>query len=186
MRFLVGTPPAHFYIHKTVLCDMSSLFSTASSSGSSTESKESFNELPKDDPKIFAVFVKTLYSNTYEVLGFANASHNKQKAQQIEIIKLLDLAERLKCSKLHLCLTEAFCESTLMCKFLPNADTFALHYDKSERDGQFRKFLLGSWINTTCAHYQNDSVQQTVKNRPELAMELILGLAQRVDELLQN
>ena len=129
---------------------------------------------PHDDPDIFAAFFDLLYLGTYK---FPKLHDGFVEDQHTEVIKLFCLTEKFDCPELKKCLIRAIIKYGRDKGSPPNVHEVAMLYDGTTSDCRLRMLYVQWWVGIIHEDFfSNPNIQKAIKNRPEMAMDIITEL----------
>ena len=89
VELLVGSPEVNFYVHRTILCDASKVF-TRAFDGQFIENMQRMMKLPEDEAAVFELLVEWLYTGRYDL----PSDDPVKRSHHLLAVKLFCLAEK--------------------------------------------------------------------------------------------
>lgn len=172
VTILVGKDKKPFCVHEDQLCEVSSFFKAAFTSGF-REASDKKMELVEEDEDTFDRFIQWLYSQQYEMPG-----EETEGGGFMEPLKLFVLAEKFDVSKLKSLLMTRMFAMGKRDAYRPQLDAIAYAYAHTSTSSKIRK-LLADWYACKISYqwYKDDPAQKLFRENPEFTTDVLVSLA---------
>lgn len=182
VTIFVGKDRKPFYVHQEQLCEVSSFFKAAFTSGF-REASEQTMELVEEDEDTFDRFIQWLYSQQYEMPG----EKAEGGGEFMEPLKLFVLGEKYDVSKLKdLLMTRLFARGKLTGS-PPQLAGIAYVYENTPTNSKVRK-LLADWYacKVSLSWYKGDVAQRWFGEHPDFMMDVMLSFVNHTSRQHQH